>query len=95
MNQNRISFTSFQKGNYSIFSIDPSGSETTQLTANANHEGWHAWSPDGEWIVFDYSVPDTKGYDIYRMKRDSSNVTRLTDDWRCEQGPVFVKVKKL
>jgi TolB protein len=93
-NQNLISYMSMQKGNYSIFTITPDGTETTQLTADSLGEGWHAWSPDGQWMVFDVSGLNGEYYDVCLMENSTKKVKKLTDDWRTEQAPVFVEVKK-
>lgn len=93
-NQNVISYMSMQKANYSIFTIHPDGTGGKQLTKDDANEGWHAWSPDGQWIVYDGSDLNNEYYDIYLMRSDGSEVKRLTDDWRTEQAPIFAEVKK-
>jgi TolB protein len=92
--QNVISYMSLQKGNYSIFTVKPDGSEVKQLTGDEMGEGWHAWSSDGQWIVFDGSDVKGESYDIYLMKADGTEVRKITDDWRTEQAPIFAEVKK-
>jgi TolB protein len=89
-NRNVISYMSMQNGKYSIFTISPDGSNCKQLTSSAVNEGWHTWSPDGEWIVYDASDSEGNFYDIHMMKADGSESRKLTDDWRTEQAPVFV-----
>jgi TolB protein len=91
-NQNLISFVSYQKGNHSIFTMKPDGSNMKQLTPDSLSEGWHAWSPDGDVIVFDASDKAGNWFDIHLMKSDGSGVKKLTDDWRTEQAPVFVRI---
>jgi TolB protein len=93
-NSNRISFMSLQRNNYSIFSISPDGTDLKQLTPDQLNEGWHTWSPDGNWIVCDVSSSDDTEYNIYLMKADGSESKQLTTDWRTEQAPVFVIPKK-
>jgi TolB protein len=89
-NRNLISYISMQNSKYSIFTISPDGSNSKQLTSGSLNEGWHAWSPDGEWIVYDASDKEGNWYDIHIMKADGSQTRKLTDDWRTEQAPVFV-----
>lgn len=91
--KSRISYMSYQNNNYSIFSIAPDGKDIKQLTTDELNEGWHSWSPDGEWVVYDVSDKNSTGYDIWLMKADGSGFQKLTDDWRFEQGPVFVEPK--
>lgn len=90
-NWNFISYMSKQKGNYSIFTIDPDGKNPRQLTPDGFDEGYHAWSPDGRLVVFDGTPLDKVNYDIYLMNADGSDIRRLTMDTSYEQGPVFVK----
>ncbi len=93
-NMNVISYMSMQKANYSIFTINTDGSSIKQLTDDKANEGWHAWSPDGQWIVYDGSDLKGEHYDIYLMKADGSGIKKLTDDWRTEQAPIFAEIKK-
>lgn len=90
-NRNIISYMSFRKGNYSIFSISPDGSGLRQLTPDGFNEGFHTWSPDGNFITYDGSDLDNTNFDIYLMNADGSNVRRLTTDPLIEQCPVFVR----
>lgn len=93
-NQNVISYMSMQKSNYSIFTIHPDGTGVRQLTKDGTNEGWHAWSPDGQWIVYDGSDLKNEHYEIYLMASDGSEVKKISDDWRTEQAPIFAEVKK-
>lgn len=93
-NTNTISYMAFQKGNYSIFTIKPDGTDVRQLTDDSMNQGYHAWSPDGKWIVFDGSDLQNEHFDIYLMKSDGTEIQKLTTDWRTEQAPVFVEVKQ-
>jgi TolB protein len=93
-NNRAISYTSFQNGNYSIFAIDPDGTDLRQLTSDDLSEGWHSWSPDGSLMVYDGASEEEKNYDIYLMNADGTNVRRLTTDPRFEQAAVFVRTEK-
>jgi TolB protein len=89
-NRNIITYASKQNGNYSIFSINPDGTELTQITPDSTDELYHSWSPEGDWIVFD-GVQDEDNYDIFIMNYNNKEIKRLTNDSKYEQGPVFVK----
>ncbi len=88
---NVISYISFQKGSYSIFTIDTLGQENEQISRDGYNQGWHSWSADGM-LVFDGS--DTSynaNYDIYLLMQDSIQPIRLTFDSLYEQAPMFVE----
>jgi len=89
-NQNLISYISRQKGKHNIFTMKPDGTNVKQLTTDTLSEGWHAWSPDGDWLTFDVSNKEGYKFDIYLRKRDGSGQKKLTSDWRSEMAPVFV-----
>ncbi len=91
-NRNMISYISMQNGKHSIFTISPDGSNNKQLNADSLSEGWHSWSPDGEWIVYDASDKGGNWFDIHMMKANGTEQRKLTHDWRTEQGPVFVRI---
>jgi TolB protein len=93
-NNNVISYMSLQNRNYSIFQIKPDGASLSQVTADSLGEGWHGWSPDGEWLVFDASTVQGEHFDIYLMEVKTKQIKKLSDDWRTEQAPVFAEVKK-
>lgn len=93
-NRDVISFMSRQKGNYSIFTIRPDGTGLRQLTGDERDEGWHAWSPDGAWIVFDASDLEHRNYDIFIMRADGTDIRQLTSGTPTEQAPVFVEMPR-
>jgi TolB protein len=90
---NFISYLSRQKRQNQIYAVTPDGKKQWQITSGDLSSGWHAWSPDGEWLVMDKSTHDEKGYDIYLMNYETKEIKRLTDSWKTEQSPVFVKIK--
>jgi len=95
VNSTIISFLSKRNGNYSIYTISPEGENLTQLTPDKtpegypSNQGWHSWSRDGKRIVYNASEWDGN-FNIYIMDADGSNPTRLTDDKKYQQAPVFV-----
>lgn len=92
-NRNSISYASKQNGNYSIYTINPDGTELTQLTPDSTDEIYHSWSPEGEWLVFD-GVQEDDNYDIFLMNYQTKEIKRLTTNLKYEQGPVFVRQKQ-
>lgn len=89
--ENKISFLSKQKGNYSIFSIRPDGSGLTQITPDDTDELWHSWSSDGTWLVYEGNKLNEKNSDIYLMKQDGSPAIQLTDTKRLEMSPLILE----
>jgi len=80
-----IAFSSNRDGDYEVFRMDPEGA-VSQLTFNLSTDRQPEWSPDGREILFvRYSF--WGGYDIYRMDRDGSNQTNLTNSPEDESGP--------
>jgi len=88
-----ISYLSRQKKQTQIYAFTLNGSKQWQITKDELSSGYHAWSPDGEWLVMDRSTNDGKDFDIYLMDYITGKITRLTNDIKTEQAPVFVKIK--
>jgi Tol biopolymer transport system component len=64
-------------GDYEIFTMDPNGTELTQLTDNVVDDEDPAWSSDGQQIAF---ARNENGYfQIYKMDADGSNQVKLTN----------------
>ena len=91
-NNNFISYISDQSGNYNIFVIDPDGKNQTKISPDSIDGGWHSWSPQGDWIVFDGTL-NNENYDIFILNYKTKELKRLTDADIYEQAPVFVKSK--
>jgi TolB protein len=86
-----ISYLSMQNKQTQIHAVSLDGKKQWQLTKGELSSGWHAWSPDGEWMVMDKSTNEGKNFDIYLMHYTTGKITRLTDDVKTEQAPVIVK----
>lgn len=70
-------------GDKNIFRLDVTTGESVQLTNGGNNAG-ASYSPDGQYIVFN-SMRNENQADLYIMRADGTNETRLTDhpepDW--------------
>lgn len=55
--------------------------------ASGTQHAYPAWSPDGEWIVFNAS-PDINS-DIYRVRPDGTDLARLTDSPTVDAHPAW------
>jgi Tol biopolymer transport system component len=87
-------------GRFGIYVSGPDGSNARQLTDGAN-DGWPAWSPDGARILFSSTRDDpsvgpcprkgewnlTCPTDLYVMRIDGSDITRITIDPAPEYDP--------
>lgn len=73
---NKIAFTSFRTGNHEIFTMNPDGSNQTNITNNVAQDADPAFSPDGSKIVF--WSDRGNNIDVYSMNADGSNQTKLT-----------------
>ncbi len=62
-----ISYMSRQNRQTQIHAVSIDGKKQWQLTKGELSSGWHAWSPDGEWLVMDRSTNEGKNFDIYLM----------------------------
>jgi Tol biopolymer transport system component len=83
----RLAFTSERDGDAEIYTMRPNGTGVRQLTFNdgpTQFDGDPNWSPDGRKIAFTSerdAVPETPfQVEIYTMRADGGNQTRLTFD---------------
>jgi TolB protein len=82
----RIAFTSFrvdppagQKRSGDIFSIDPDGTDTRQLTTNPAADRQPDWSPDGRDIAYSIAKPGSQvNYEVERMTAAGTGHRQLT-----------------
>lgn len=89
-------------GSAAVFTLDPATGETVQLTE------WGAgarpvWSPDGSWIAFQTSEPESTpggGIALHRIRPDGTGLEKLTTPdgtevdlypWWDESGIVFTR----
>ncbi|MFN0138799.1 MAG: TolB family protein [Pyrinomonadaceae bacterium] len=90
-----ISYQSNQDGKQSIYAVTPDGKKQWKLTESKLDEGWHDWSPDGEWLTFDSRDPASGRHDIYMMNYRTKETKKLTGDspMKFHQSPVFVTTR--
>jgi DNA-binding beta-propeller fold protein YncE len=73
----RIAFADYSGGHWQIFSVEPDGSERSQLTHLSTDQFHPAWSPDGSRIAFSAQSAGG-GTEIEVMDADGSNIEQLT-----------------
>ena len=90
--ENFITYQSWQKGKSSLYAVTPDGKKHWKLTDNKLNEGWHDWSPDGEWLAIEMYDKDETEFGIYLMNWKTKKVKKLTDpkDSKFQQAPVFL-----
>lgn len=94
--QNIITYQSKLQGKYRLYAINPDGSGFRKLMNNNGlNEGWHHWSPDGNWLAIEMFDDEQTVFDIYLLNWQSQEMTRLTDSDTFAQAPVFVKPAKM
>jgi TolB protein len=89
---NFISYISFQDGKHSIFAVTPDGEKQWKLTENDFSEGWHDWSPDGNWLTFDMASENNDQYHIMLMNMKSGELRQITgSEYRVQLAPTFIR----
>lgn len=90
--ENFISYVSLQDGRHSIFAITPDGKKQWKLIYNPESEGWHDWSSDGKWLVFNSSDKAETQYHITLMNWQTKEKKQLTDTtYKSQLSPVFIE----
>lgn len=89
-----ITYQSEQNGKSSIYAVTPDGKKHWKLTNSDLAEGWHDWSPDGEWLAFDARDAASGRYDIYLMNYKTKETKKITGDspLKIHQSPVFIAI---
>ncbi len=89
--ENFISYISMQEGKHKIYAVTPDGKKQWKLMNSFYSEGWHDWSPDGQWLAFDMANETESQYHIMLMNWKTKEVKQLTDTThKYQQSPVFV-----
>jgi Tol biopolymer transport system component len=74
--RDRVAFVRADGTDYELVVVKADGTGLRQLTDNSRSEYYPAFSPDGQWIVYQ-SYQDGNS-EIYKIKVDGSSRTRLT-----------------
>jgi dipeptidyl aminopeptidase/acylaminoacyl peptidase len=84
----KLAFQSNRDGNFEIYVMNSDGSGVTRLTSNTTNDLFPTWSPVGNKIAFQRSVPGV-GTEIYTMNVDGTAQTRLTDNAVNDGSPAW------
>ncbi|MBN2066147.1 MAG: hypothetical protein JW771_04990 [Candidatus Thermoplasmatota archaeon] len=63
----------------SLWLYDLHTQQMTHLTDSRNHAEGDSFFPDGEWIVFHMRVAGEEQTDLYKIRRNGTDLTRLTN----------------
>jgi TolB protein len=74
--------------NSEIMVMNRDGTNVVNLSKDANFDGWPAWSPDGQRIVFSSNRSDL--YQIHVMKADGSEPTRIVESGDTDVRPQWL-----
>ena len=90
---NFITYQSNQAGKQSIYAVTPDGKKQWKLTGTDLDEGWHDWSPDGEWLAFDSRESASGRYDLMLLNFRTKELRKMTgsSQMKYHQAPVFVR----
>lgn len=91
-----IAFTkqNYSSENYGIATAPPSGEDVAWLVVNPRtKEGYTdvnpSWSPDSQWVAFSRDDGADPYVDIFKIRRDGSEVTQVTDLTGLAENPVW------
>ncbi|MEE9580034.1 MAG: DPP IV N-terminal domain-containing protein [Nitrosomonadaceae bacterium] len=85
----RIVWVTDRLGNWTIWSMNPDGSDKKLITPNDLISGWPSWSPDGKEIAYwSWDIMSGTG-DIWTMKADGSAKAKLTTDGSFKGPPMW------
>ncbi|HEY0751606.1 MAG TPA: hypothetical protein VGD26_10640, partial [Chitinophagaceae bacterium] len=84
----KIAFMSNRDGNPEIYRMNADGTGQVNLTNRAGVDARPSWSRKGDWIVYARANGSTNAtWEIYKIRGDGSNVTRVTNDMYYDDYP--------
>ena len=91
-NNGKLAFSSDRTGHEQIFTMNPDGTNETNISDSNVTDAFPNWSPNGTKIAFS-SDRDRDGYqEIYVMNANGTNPFRLTNNTAQEFSPNFAPV---
>jgi Tol biopolymer transport system component len=81
---NRVAVVRLGRG---IWTVDVANRTAKRLTSGPSEEA-PAWSPNGDWIVYERLTPDGR-YDLFAVHADTGKRRRLTNDAAAQTRPAW------
>jgi len=73
--------------------FSPDGKKQWKLTENKYEEGWHDWSPDGNWLAIELFDSEQTQFHIGLINWKTKELKILTDtSYKYQQAPVFLEI---
>jgi len=83
----KIAFSTNRDGNWEVYTMNPDGSNQTNVSNNPARDDYPCWSPDGTKIAFETGRHGTN--ELYIMNADGSGQTRLTTNGYDDENPCW------
>ena len=91
-----IAFTKqdYERENYGIAAVAPDATGLRWIVVNPQSKSGYtdvnpSWSPDSEWLAFSRDHGDDPFVDVYKIRRDGSEVVAVTDLSELAENPVW------
>ena len=78
-----------EDGNLDLFVMKANGKGIQNITKDTMEEYSPSWSPDGRWLV--YTGGDSHNYDIWAIRIDDRQRSRLTDQPKRDEMPIWIE----
>ena len=77
----KVAFASNRDGNWDIWTMNPDGSDSVNLTRDVASDLHPTWSPTGEQILFVSFREEGKESSLYLMDAEGNNIRKVLDNW--------------
>ncbi len=84
-----IAYRSIRDGVHEVWVLDLETGENVNLTNSPDLDVEPYWSPDGEWLAMGVLAQGEPNFDIYIVRKDGSDLRRLTDDPAKDSYPIW------
>ena len=91
LNNDKITYSSKQEGNYSIYQTNSKGKKAVAITGKELNQVYHDWTDEEDIMVYDAFDTETNSYNIYLLDIATKNEIALTNDTIYQSGPLFVR----